>query len=371
MNHAWKVDWMNRLLFADAPLAQQMLEVSPAAVAVVDDNGTIRFVNQNFTDLLGFSSDEILGQSCKMILPDTLSCDDVPHDARIPGNTPTSKQEKNKVVYARGKDGLNKRVMLMVHEISHSQQGLRVFNMVVDHPQLLDPSQFESERLDAVAQMASGLAHESRNALQKAVACLDLLELDLESSQELMMLASQIRESLAELLGNYDEVRRYASPIQLTLEPARLMSLCRTALNEMPSAPNHCPYQVVFLEAQDTEPLGVVDRERMKEVFKHLLENAIDAANGSVRIDVACENVIWKNREAVTLNLHDYGTGFSDDALEHAFDPFYTTKMHGTGLGLSACRRIVEAHQGEIVAANDPRGGAVLRVTVPLKPDKP
>ena len=213
---------MNRLLFADAPLAQEMLEVSPAAVAVVDDDGTIQFVNQNFTDLLGFSSDEILGQSCKMILPDTLFCDVVPHDAHQFKSTCARKHGNDKTVYARGKDGLEKPVTLSVHAISPSRNGLRVFNLVAEHHPRLDSSQIKSERLSAVAQMVSGLAHESRNALQKAVACLDLLELDLKSNKDLMLLTNQIRKSLGELLENYDEVRRYAAPIQLKLEPAKV-----------------------------------------------------------------------------------------------------------------------------------------------------
>lgn len=361
---------MNRLLFADAPLVQQMLELSPAAVAVVDDNGTIQFVNQNFTDLLGFSSDEILGQSCMMILPGTLCCDVAFHDAHLFKNARVETHCKNKTVYARAKYGSDKRVTLSVHEISSSGIALRVFNLEVENHLLFDTSQIESERLSAVAQMVSGLAHESRNALQKAVACLDLLELDIKSNKDLMLLANQIRESLADLLENYDEVRRYAAPIQLTLEPAKLMSLCRDAFNEMSVGQVGIAHELVFLGTPDNEPWGVVDRQRMKDVFSHLLGNAIDAADGPALIEVTCENIIWRTLEAVTLSLHDYGSGFSVQALDRAFEPFFTTKLRGTGLGLSACRRIVETHHGEIVASNDARGGAVLCLTIPLDPRK-
>ncbi len=361
---------MNRLLFADAPLAQQMLEVSPAAVAVVDDDGTIQFVNQNFTDLLGFSSDEILGQSCKVILPGTLCCDVVPQDSHLCKSNSVANHCKNTKAYARAKDGSDRQVLLSVHKISSSQIGLRVFNLVVENHLLFGPSQIESERLSAVAQMVSGLAHESRNALQKAVACLDLLELDLESNQDLMLLANQIRESLADLLENYDEVGRYAAPIQLKLEPVKLMSLCRQVFSEMSLGQGGIAHELVFLGTPENEPWGVVDRQRMNDVFDHLLRNAIDAASGRALIEVSWENVIWRTQDALKLSLHDYGSGFSDHALDHAFEPFFTTKLRGTGLGLSVCRRIVEAHHGEIVASNDARGGAVLRLTIPLDPRK-
>jgi two-component system, LuxR family, sensor kinase FixL len=215
--------------------------------------------------------------------------------------------------------------------------------------------------------MVSGLAHESRNSMQKAVACLDLLELDLEGNSNLMLLAEQIRESLAELLKNYDEVRQYAEPIRLRLEPANLMSLCRAAFDDMSLSHSVFPHQLEYVSVRDVELIGMFDQNRMKSVFTRLLDNAIDAAGGTAQIEANCSRAWVKNRDAVVFDLHDYGHGFSEQSIERAFEPFYTTKQHGSGLGLPTCRRIVEAHDGDIAVANHPQGGAVVRMTIPMR----
>jgi two-component system, LuxR family, sensor kinase FixL len=361
---------MIRSLLIDQPLALQMLEVSPAAVAITDDSGTIQFVNRNFSHLLGYSSDEIVGHSCTVVLPDTVGCDILPQLARV-GRRPGDDNPENQLaVCARGKDGLSRRVVVTVHEVTTSSQALWVFNLFGKDRRLVNRSQLESERLAAVTQMVSGLAHESRNSMQKAVACLDLLELDLEGNRNLMLLAEQIRESLAELLKNYDEVRQYAEPIRLRLEPANLMSLCRAAFDEMSLRHSVFPHQLDLMAARDVELTGMFDPTRMRSVFSRLLDNAIDAANGVAKIEGTYSRVWVKNRDAVVFELHDYGHGFSEQSIERAFEPFYTTKQHGSGLGLPTCRRIVEAHDGNISVANHPSGGAVVRMTIPLHPGR-
>ena len=105
----------------------------------------------------------------------------------------------------------------------------------------------------------------------------------------------------------------------------------------------------------------------MKRVVRHLLENAIDASDGPARIEVGCKRIRWQEDAAVRLSVRDHGSGFNGDSLSQALEPFYTTKQHGTGLGLAFCRRVVEAHQGVIQVASHADGGAVIAITLPLR----
>jgi signal transduction histidine kinase len=229
----------------------------------------------------------------------------------------------------------------------------------------------ESERLAAITEMASGLAHESRNALQRAVACLDLLELDLKDNPEHMVLSQRIRQSLADLLENYDEVRRYAEPMSISPKRIDLMRTCQTVFGEIAAERPEYPHWLGVSSIQEYDEVAYADGEKMKLVFRHLLQNAIDAAgNRAARIEINFEQRQGGKTIVMTQEFRDHGCGFDDHALSRAFEPFFTTKQHGTGLGLAICRRIIEAHHGKIDAANHPDGGSVITIKLPIDANK-
>ena len=352
--------------FADAPLARRMLELSPAAVAVLDIEGIVVFINDKLTQLLGFTGEDLIGRPSEAFLPDTLACDQVSYPARPLSHSWNGHAAAGKKVIATSKTGLTVPVILNLHQIIGSRESLWLVHIFSADAQPMDRDLLESERLAAIAQMVSGLAHESRNALQRAVASLDLLELDLKNNPDQMMLSQRIRSSLDDLLASYDEVRRYAEPIAVMLQSTKLFRLCQLAFAEI------LPEKVAFLhqleDTSEVDDTAHVDCEKMKVVFRHVLDNSVDAAGGApVHIEFRCQRLIWRNQDAVKLEIRDHGCGFDNDSLHHAFQPFYTTKQHGTGLGLAVCRRIVEAHLGEIRASNHSEGGAVIEITTPTK----
>lgn len=89
---------------------------------------------------------------------------------------------------------------------------------------------------------------------------------------------------------------------------------------------------------------------------------AIDAsaAGGRVRVTIAAD------RQDVVIVVHDEGSGIPASAMAHVFDPFFTTKPQGTGLGLSIAHEIVRAHAGDLTIANDPNGGAIVTIRLPV-----
>ena len=114
-------------------------------------------------------------------------------------------------------------------------------------------------------------------------------------------------------------------------------------------------------------PRLVLDRKRMIQVFQNLLANAIQHSPGGGRVVFRAEPAAG-DPAGLLFVVEDAGPGFPPDALDHIFEPFFTRRRGGTGLGLSIVQRIVDQHQGEIVAANRPEGGAVVTVRLPLKP---
>jgi signal transduction histidine kinase len=224
----------------------------------------------------------------------------------------------------------------------------------------------ESERLAAVDQMASGLAHESRNAIQRARACLDLLELEVAGETEHTSLLNGIRRALVDLNRNYEEVRSYAAPIILRRRPANLLRLFDETFSEFARSPVqrlHC----VDISDDDQCSEAMIDIDRIKLVYRNLIDNSVAAANGSASLRVSARNAKLDDRSAVCVSVTDRSGGIRERIANNIFEPFYTTKHHGTGLGLAVCRRIIDAHGGEIRAANNSVGGLTVDFTVPCQ----
>ncbi len=102
--------------------------------------------------------------------------------------------------------------------------------------------------------------------------------------------------------------------------------------------------------------------ERLRQLLINLFSNASQAIPSDGRVQA----MVTEGREMVTLKVRDSGAGFTEEALQRAFDPFYTTRPRGSGLGLAVCRKIVEGCGGRIDAANAEGGGAMITVLLPI-----
>jgi signal transduction histidine kinase len=125
------------------------------------------------------------------------------------------------------------------------------------------------------------------------------------------------------------------------------------------------------------------DKQRLQQVFLNLVKNAVEALNGSGRVSVSAhpatdsaadtETACGRADDAIEIVVADTGPGIAPDALPRIFDPFYTTKAvgKGIGLGLFVVHEIVEQHDGCISAENAPGGGAIFRVRLPAQATGP
>lgn len=230
----------------------------------------------------------------------------------------------------------------------------------------------QSERLAAIGQMVTGLAHESRNALQRARACLDVLELDAGDQAIDLNLIHRAQQALDELQRLYDEVRNYAAPLKPDLAPCDLLQLCRETwefICETGPVPN------VRLRLPENPPESAChcDRSRMQQVLRNILENAIHVSPDGGEICVLAEHINGPGETPrIRLRIQDQGPGMNAEQRARIFEPFYTTKTKGTGLGMAIARRIVEAHGGEIAVGDPPRNGGTtgteIVLTLPVRP---
>jgi PAS domain S-box-containing protein len=222
----------------------------------------------------------------------------------------------------------------------------------------------QAERLAAVGQMVAGLAHESRNALQRIQACLSVLAFRLEGRPDELDLLARMQRAQDDLHRLYEEVRGYAAPVQLDRRRCRLAAVWREAWQDL--GPQRLEKKADRLEESgEVECECLADPFQLRQVFRNLLENAVAAAADPPRVEVRC----WRDRvggqDVVRVAVRDNGPGFAPEQQGRLFEPFYTTKVQGTGLGLAICKRVVEAHGGGIEVGAGP-GGEVI-VTLPWR----
>jgi signal transduction histidine kinase len=225
----------------------------------------------------------------------------------------------------------------------------------------------QKERLAAIGQMVAGLAHESRNALQRSQACLDNLSLDLQNRPESLLLVERIQKALDDLRSLYEEVRDYAAPIVLKKQSANIVDLIQQIWQELTHF-SKANLQFMCEQKGDEEIRVSVDASRIEQVFRNLLENAMSACgeSGAIRVSVSIENQEAARNRWARIDIADNGPGFDPDIEQQLFEPFFTTKTKGTGLGLAIVRRIVEAHGGSVHASRQGSGGAMFTVCLPL-----
>jgi signal transduction histidine kinase len=223
-------------------------------------------------------------------------------------------------------------------------------------------------RSDALLEaLAAGIAHEVRNPLNALQLNIELLEEELhatipERDARVYAILAKVSSELASLDAFVSEFLRYARPARLRLESVPI----RPLITEFAAfvAPE-CARKNVDLVVL-TERCHVTmqaDALQLKRAVLNLVLNAIHATPPGGRITLECQ----ADDRSLFIRVRDTGEGIRPEAKAHLFDVFYTTKEGGSGLGLPIALRIAEAHGGTLEIENDPKGGAVATLVLPVR----
>jgi two-component system sensor histidine kinase PilS (NtrC family) len=222
-----------------------------------------------------------------------------------------------------------------------------------------------NDRLAAMGELSASIAHEIRNPLASIRGSVELLEGELELEGENVRLFELIRRESARLNRLVEDFLEYARlrplqprnvPLNKIVEDLARMVRSRDDLDERARLEIHLP---------DDEVIVHVDEELMLQVFLNLALNAYDAMEKEGTLTVSMALGTGSTPEAVVRFL-DEGPGLGEEDIEQIFEPFYTTKPHGTGLGLPLANRVVLNHDGHLVARNVDTAGAEFAVHLPL-----
>jgi signal transduction histidine kinase len=219
----------------------------------------------------------------------------------------------------------------------------------------------QAERLAAIGETMTALAHESRNALQRSFACLEMLALEVEDRPAALDLLRRAQKAQEQLRQLYEEVRQWAAPINVELQPIDLSDLWREAWMHVKQV--HTGKQVRLQESITGETVCRGDPARLLQVFRNIFENAMEVSPDPGVIQVTCSP---SDEGEIAVAVLDQGPGLSAEQIARAFEPFFTTKTKGTGLGLAITKRIIQVHHGRIRASSP--GGACIELILPREP---
>jgi two-component system sensor histidine kinase PilS (NtrC family) len=219
-----------------------------------------------------------------------------------------------------------------------------------------------SERLGAVGQLAAGLAHEIRNPLASLSGAVELLSADLRAEDDgSRRLAEIVRCETARLNRLVTDFLTYARPGPGELERVELAGLFR----ELEELWRSGEQGNVALRMETPSGIAVrANPDQLRQVLWNLLRNAAEAEPVDAGVRVSAEPV-GVDGERVEICVEDRGSGIPADELERVFEPFYTTKPKGTGLGLATVHRIIEAHGGSLAIDSVPGRGTRVRFRLP------
>ncbi|MBC8280908.1 MAG: PAS domain S-box protein [Chloroflexi bacterium] len=385
-------------------MLQRAMEYSPNAVLITDTQANIEYVNLKFSEVTGYTSDEIIGKqpsilqsgrtsrekyqrlwetvtsggewsgelynkrkdgkfywSSEKILPIKDTEGKITHYLAVEQDvTEQKKAEEEAKVANQGLADLNRTLEQMVNERTSDLQ--QANNRLIEaHDQLV-----RTEKLAAIGELSAGVAHDLRNplgAIKNAIYYLNAKLATGELAKENPRIPEFLR-IIDEEVGNSNRIitdlmdfARISSP---TFSPADLGTLVQDCLGKLELN------EGVYVNIQDGhhEDLMQVqaDGRQLHRVFQNLIQNAQDAMPDGGVITVS----IKEEGGFAAVSISDTGEGIKHDFLDKIFDPLFTTKTKGTGLGLAVCQQIVSKHGGLIEVKSRQGVGAMFKVRLPI-----
>jgi len=348
-----------------------------SGVVTINMDGEITLFNRAAEEILDYRTDEVLGRKYgeimgkevkeKMTLPFTLK-------------SKRSHINEEKEVFTKG----GKRIPLGFSTSLLADGDNNILGAVEVFFDLSKLKELEKEvtrvrTLAALGEMAATVAHEVKNPLGGIRGFADLLDQDLEEGDPRKRSVEKIMEGVETLDKIVLSLLNYTKAIKLDLHQVEFISFVDDAIKffEINLAREKNKIHIVR-EYPEKTLLCRIDPEQFRQVILNLLHNAAQAMpqGGEIVVGVNEEGdgmgvpqnslEIHPEGKRIILKFSDNGTGMSKAILNKLFTPFFTTKEHGTGLGLSTVKKIVEAHRGDIKVESELKKGTTVTVGLPM-----
>src|SRR5262245_49727787 len=236
------------------------------------------------------------------------------------------------------------------------------FDPVVDREVRREKAAMTSEKQASLDELSSTIAHEIRNPIAAAKSLVQQMEEDPQSVENIEY-ARVALDELDRVERRIAHLLKFAKEEDYAMAPVNLASIVDGSLTQLRGKLDAA--HVAAVRNYITGPTIVADAEKLRQVFANVLDNAIDAFDGvpeNRRVEVFIEN----GGSNAVVRVRDNGCGIPPDKVDRIFNPFFTTKEKGTGLGMAISKKIVEAHAGAMDVNSEVGRGTEFVVSLPL-----
>ncbi|MDG6223818.1 MAG: PAS domain S-box protein [Candidatus Bathyarchaeota archaeon] len=325
----------------------------------VDQNGKFVYTNSCVEKIIGYTSEEIIGKRfIDFLLPNY-------RESSIAFLNEPIKKKESFVFEARCFHKSGQVVVLDTRAVSIFDEsgtfvGYRGVIRDVTEKIEMQEKLVKSERLAAVGELATMVAHDLRNPLQSIATAMYCLEkvIPEEKNEKAKKLVATVKDALSYSDKIVRELFAYSSKINLEFTKTKPRELIRKALLTI-----NIPSNVEFVNRTQDKPVVFVDANKIRRICVNIISNALDAMPDGGTLTVSCITV----NENLELSFSDTGIGMTPEHIKKLMNPFFTTKAKGMGLGLAISKRIAEAHHGTITVISEIGKGTTFTLVLPIK----
>ncbi|HZN56262.1 MAG TPA: ATP-binding protein [Candidatus Polarisedimenticolaceae bacterium] len=371
---------------ASAPAAgedfyRRLIDGMRCGILVIERTGRVVMVNDHARAILELPEPPLRGAAIAEVLADHPQLAQILHDAFSMSLLPNRAEIDLKSRSESGKTiGFT---ISLVPGPGGAPTGAALFFKDLTHVEHKEEQERLKDRLAALGQMAANLAHEIRNPLASIEVSTSLLKRRLPDSAGERELLDKIIAEVRRLNRTITSSLEFVRPVSLTLAPASIRAVLDDALTVALGRRGRPGIRIERTESREL-PDFLMDRGQLRQVFENLFLNAMEAMGetGVLGIDVgtipapASGTTPYRPAGArdarsafdayAVVRVSDTGCGVPADHLDKLFYPFFTTKTHGSGVGLSMAKKIVDSHRGVIDVASRPGAGTVFTVRLPM-----
>jgi PAS domain S-box-containing protein len=358
-------------------LQSTALEFAANAILITDVNGKIVWVNKAFTEMSGYSAEEVLGKNPRILksgqlegsfykeMWKTILSGKVWRDTVVNRRKDGSlHREDMTITPISDRAGKISHFVAIKQDITKLEQALSDVRAKNEELATMTQQLWQASRLATMGELAASVAHELNNPLATISLRLETLSAQLandDQKRRAVEIVAAEAERMGKLVGNLLQFSRRTHR-QISTVDAREELDNSVELIEYHLRSNNVK---IIREYDPNLPTIQADRQQLRQVFLNLMTNASDAmtAGGSITLRATTS----AGGEKVHLEFEDTGGGVSPESLQKIWDPFFTTKPEGkgTGLGLAICKRVVEEHHGSITIESEEGNGTRVTLNLP------
>jgi two-component system sensor histidine kinase HydH len=200
-------------------------------------------------------------------------------------------------------------------------------------------------RLSAIGDLAARLAHDIKNPLHTIKFAIDLIQKNPKGKTNLERQSGIAERAISRISHQIDDVLTFVKATSPEFEDVSLLDILKSSANKIKKSDK------IIVTLPNNDVHIVCDPYLLEVVFDNLLFNSVQAIDEKGNVNISISD---NTDENVIIEVQDTGSGISEDNLPKIFDPLFTTKQHGTGLGLASCKSIIESHGGTITVKTNP-----------------